>query len=835
MIMNYELNTQYCTALAASIVFLCFCSLNASAQESAEGEAEEELAIEEVIVTGTKREINLQELPIAVSIITEQQLDRTFRNDVTALTQLAPNVTLTNNNGFNAVSGGIRGTGFISILVTKDSSTVVTVDEFAFNNVATQFIEMFDIEQVEIFRGPQGTLFGKNTTGGAIAFTTKKPVLGEFSGEVEGTYGQWSSNDGTITKLTGALNVPLGDTAALRLAVIKEDSDGYYTNDKPMGGTFTCLACDGPGQPTTAEMLSYYPTTGDGSRIGGKEVLAAKLKLRWEPNDSFRADFTYEYLNDDSQPVATANETPLGEGYLYPSMGFPGIADAGWTDPLRTGESWQDNEAICMSCGHQVDANGLYLTMSLSFDNFVLKSISGYREADEIFASTYTGEAYTALYDASRNTVRDQVQQEIRLTSNYDGPFNFVAGGVYFRDDVNFIVFGNLGFLMPWFGAEIYRETFEIQWTEQYRDSSAFYLDGTYELTDKASVSAGVRYTQDDKDFVRWNLANAANPVSNLVTLDQYMGPHVNPLPESAFGNVIYTSESWSDTTYRLVFDYAWTDDVMVYASYATGFVAGGFAETCGSVTSCAPYAAEESENFEIGLKSDLADGRLRLNVALFNMKYDSLQRDTVVAIPVAPFQETRSVNLGDSTAKGIEIEMNWVPIDNLRIDANLGYLDHEYDSYSPNVDPTSLGLPAGPPIAVDLTSLAPPFSPELNYGVGLTYVQELGGGGSLTYNASLHYQDDFESDSFPANAQGPDSSGDPIIIQKGYTQSEERTLVDAFVSWENSNQQLNLTLYGKNLTDEIWRSSGQSVAGLWNFTHHGAPREFGMVVGYNF
>jgi iron complex outermembrane receptor protein len=177
---------------------------------------------------------------------------------------------------------------------------------------------------------------------------------------------------------------------------------------------------------------------------------------------------------------------------------------------------------------------------------------------------------------------------------------------------------------------------------------------------------------------------------------------------------------------------------------------------------------------------------------------------------------------------------MNWVPTDNLRIDANLGYLDHEYDSYSPSADPVPLGLP-GDPRPIDFSSLTPPFSPELNYGLGLTYFQELGGGGSLTYNVSMHYQDDFESDSFPANAQGEDSSGNPIILQKGYTQSEERTLVDAFISWENSNKQLDVTLYGKNLTDEVWRSTGQAVATLWNFTHHGPPREIGMVVGYKF
>jgi len=795
------------------------------------------LEIEEVTVTGTKRDASQQDLGVAITTLTAQQIERTFRTDVTALTQMAPNVTLTNNNGFNAVAGGIRGTGFISILVTKDPSVGVTVDEFAFNHVATQFIEMFDIEQVEIFRGPQGTLFGKNTTGGAIAFTTKKPVLGQFFGDVEGTYGQYDSNDGKIKKLNFALNVPLGDTAAMRLALIYDNADGYYTNDKPMGGTFLCFACDGPGQPTTEEIFTKYPTTGDGSRIGGKDVLAAKLKFRWEPSDSFRADFIYEYLNDDSPPVANANETPSGEGYVFPIIGFPGIQEAGWNDPFRTGQSWQQNAAIDMAGGHQVDADGLYLNMTWSFDNFLIKSITGWRETDEIFASTYTGEAYTSLYDASRNTQRDQFQQELRLTSEFDGPFNFVAGAVYLVDDVEFIVYGNLGFFLPLAGAEFYREAFEIQWTQQDRSGYAFYLDGTYELTEKASVTAGIRYTDDKKDFVRWNLGTAANPVSNFITLDQYIGPHVNPLPVSAFGNVINDSESWDETTYRLVFDYFWNPNLMTYASYATGYNAGGFSETCGSPTSCQPYNSEENQNFEIGMKSDLLDGALRLNVALFHTEYENLQRDTVVTIIDAAgnqFQETIAVNEGDSTANGIEIELNWLPTDNLRIDFNLGTLDHEYDSYSPSMNVADLGLP-GPPRPVDLTALTPPFSPELNWGLAATYFQGLSSGASITYNASVHYQDEYETDPFPANAQGADSSGEPIIIQKRYTQGEDRTLVDAFISWESANQNWGLTLYGKNLTNETWRSTGQAVATLWNFTHHGPPREIGLVAKYHF
>ena len=273
--------------------------LSAAAGVNAQNENVSATALEEVVVTGTKRSINAQDLGIAVSTVTSAQLSKTFANSVTDLAQFAPNVTLTPQNGFNAIAGGMRGTGFISILVTKDPSVGITVDDFAFNHVQSQFVEVFDIEQVEIFRGPQGTLFGKNTTGGAIAFTTIKPeVGGEMAGNFEVNFGRYSSNDSDLSKFKFALNMPLTDTLAARLAVIKDVSDGYYSNTKPMGGELVCFACDGPGQLTTDEVRSTFPTTGDGSNIGGKDVLAAKLKFRWEPNSWYGADLQFEYLEE---------------------------------------------------------------------------------------------------------------------------------------------------------------------------------------------------------------------------------------------------------------------------------------------------------------------------------------------------------------------------------------------------------------------------------------------------------------------------------------------------------------------------------------------------------
>ncbi len=805
------------------------------------------LALEEILVTGTKREVAQQKLGMSVSTLTAQQIKNSFSTDITALTQLAPNVNILQQNGFNAVGGGIRGTGFISILVTKDPSVGVTIDDFAFNHVQSQFVELFDVEQIEVFRGPAGTLFGKNTTGGAINITTKKPVMNEFFGEVDAQYGQYESNDGNVTKVNLALNIPLiDDKLAVRIAIINDESDGFYSNGKPNLGTITCLACTTPEE--SAAIMSAFPPVGKGGDTGGKDVLAGKFKIRWTPNDSFRADFTYEYVDDQSDTVAATNETPSDEGYLFPALGFPGIAAGGWGDPLDTGQSFGSNKPVDIPGGHQIDVDGYYLTLTLDLDNYTLKSISGYREQDEVLASTYTGEAYTSLYDASRNSQREQYQQEFRVTSDFEGPFNFVAGAAYYEDNVDFIVFGDLGFVALANNLSVYQLHSEsaiaaneaggctdlfvcggldIQTADQDRESWAVYLDGSYDITEKTTLSAGVRYTEDEKDFKRLQFGTAANPFSSLIFLEQWEGPHTNPLSPEDFGTNVVDDENWSKTTYRVQLDHHLTDDMMLYASFATGFVAGGFSETCGSVSSCEPYDSEENENYEIGLKSELLDGKMRLNLAGFYTSYESLQRSQVVTIFDAAgnqFQETLAVNDGDSDAYGVEIEMTYVPVENFRVDFNLGYLHHEYDKFTPTEQTSEQWA------GVDLSGMDVPFSPEWNAGLALTYYYELGNGGTLTFNGSVHYQDDMETQPYPADAQ-PEG----VLKTKAFTQVEERTLVDAYVGWDSPEEMWNVTFYGKNLTDESWRQSANAVAGLWNFTRYSPPRELGVRMGIKF
>lgn len=580
-----NLNMRVLGSAVSLVLAQAFSAGGAYAQDA---DSSKRLDIEEIIVTGTKRSVAQQDLSVAVTTVTSKQLKNTFQHDVTALTELAPNVNLTPQTGFNAIAGGMRGTGFNSILVTKDPSVGITVDEFAFTNVQTQFVEMFDMEQVEIYRGPQGTLFGKNTTGGAIAFTTKKPVLGEFFGDVETNYSQFSSNDSNASKLKFSINVPLGETFAARLAVIKDKSDGYYTNDKPAGGEFQSLGCPSPGHPEPAECndaaRSKFPDVGRGEDLGGKDVLAGKLKFRWQPNDFYLADLILERVKDRGDTVAAVNETPLanqngGEGYFWPIAGFPGIGNG---DPFSTGQSYTDTRVVDIPGGHEIDADGIYLNQTFTFDKYEVKWILGARNQDEVLASTYTGEAYTSQYDASRNTERETFQNELRVSTNYDGAFNFVAGAAYYEDNVDFLVFGNLGYVLILSrpeDAEFYRDTYEVQATSQDRESLAFYIDGTYDISDSLKLSAGYRHTEDKKDFTRWSLGTAENPVSNFIDVDGFKGPHTNPLPVTAFRNVIDDDKDFSANTYRIVLDYNWTDDLMTYVSFATGFVAGGFSE----------------------------------------------------------------------------------------------------------------------------------------------------------------------------------------------------------------------------------------------------------------
>ena len=849
-----------------------------SVAAAAKPAAGQKRVLEEIVVTGTKREVNQQDAPVAVSTVTAIDIERTFSSDLRTVGTLAPNVTLTNQTGFNAIAGGIRGTGSISILTTQDPSVGISVDEFALSHVQAQFVELFDVEQIEVYRGPQGTLFGKNSDGGAILITTRRPQLDQFDATIGLTYGRIGRGN-EVRKVKAAFDVPLiPGELGFRFAGVYDNAEGYYRNSKaaanfprriPIYAFFPGLTADNPKLPPELNTR----TAGSNEKLGGKDVFAGKAKMLWQPNDKYEAYGIYEIVRDRSDSPPGVNETPAGEGFLFQLLGFDGIQAAGHNNPLKTGVSQQGN-GINIRDGHQVDVNGGYLTQKLELGKFTIKSITGYRYQEETLPSTYTGEAFNSLFDASRNLERRQLQQEFRLVSNFEGPFNFVGGAAYFQDNLDFRAIATVGLqgILPAFNAangsffdsrgfvNLDLDTINdpgLGNVKQNRESWAVYADGTYNFTDRLSLTAGARYTSDSKDFEHhangggacnqftkakdatrinanapFTLANCksdarSNALSRIgLRGDQYDG-RKNLLPNSQFGLNVNASDHWEDPTFRVALNFKPNDTQLVYGTVATGYISGGFSETCSSVVTCRPFSEEKNVNFEVGYKADLLDKSLRVNVALFYMRFKDLQRNQVVPFRNAAGnadQETITVNAGESHSAGAEVEATWLPIDNLQLRLNVGYLKAEYDKFK--FDPA----PNDPAVGVtDFKSLDIPFAPKFNVGFDSTYTHPLASGSSVVINVSGHLQPKSETSPFDPNA-----AARGIARQPTNSQIQRNRLVNASMTYNAPEDKYHLSLYGRNLLDDRYRNTSNSVSNLWNFTQYGAPLEWGVEFSMN-
>ncbi len=827
--------------------------------------------LEEIIVTGTKRSASQQDTPIAISTITANDIAKTYGNDIRAVGDLSPNVNLTLQTGFNALAGGIRGTGTISILTTQDPSVGLLIDEFALNHVQTQFVELFDLEQVEIYRGPQGTLFGKNSTGGTIAITSKRPDLDNYGSTVRLSTGGYDGGSDNY-KAQVAVDVPLIEgQLGFRFAGSYVSEQGFYTNDKdtasfPNSPLYQILGIDADLLPPELSLV----TTGAGERLSGKEVLAAKSKLLWQPNDRYEAYFIWEIVRDDSDSPASINETPAGEGFLFELLGFPGIHAAGHGNPFSTGMTQQGN-GINIRDGHRVDVDGYYLTQTLDFDQFSIKSITGLREQEETLPSTYTGEAFISLFDATRNLEREQIQQEVRLVTELDGPLNFVAGGIYISDELDFRAYSTVGLsslftAIPGVFDERGYYAMDLRGVtgnpnhgivKQDRKSWAVYADGTFVINDQFSITAGARYTKDKKDFYKptggggpcnqYTELRDAQPADPSLPLDletncidalsatvsraglegSQIDQRNQVLPDSAYRFIADSTEKWSETTWRVVLDYKPNNDQLWYASVATGFLAGGFSETCSQEQTCIAYDPEKNINYEVGFKADMLDSRLRFNAAAFYTDFEDLQRNQVFRFtdPISGVegQETITLNAGESNAKGVEIETTWLVTENLQIKGSLGFLDASYDVFEFE--------------GLDLTDLDIPFASKWQVGGQITYDHPLGNGGRMTFAASVHHQTDAEMSPFDPNAAtgtNPKFAG-TVARHPTYTQLEERTLIDAAITYNSPDERWFASLFGKNLLNEEYRVSANSVGGLWNFSQYGAPLQWGVELGFLF
>jgi iron complex outermembrane receptor protein len=788
-----------------------------------------------------------------VSAVTAEDIDRMVARDISGIASSVPGFSASRITAFNAASFAMRGVGLTDIIVYQDSPVGVTMDDFVLPSVQTQLLDTFDIESVEVLRGPQGTLFGKNTTGGAVNIRSKRPDMDEMGADFRVGYGSFNA-----VRAQGSIDVPvIDDVLALRFVGAYSKSDGYYKLGANYGPINTLNLFGGTAAPFSIPGVTG--TTGEGSpnkSSGGDDNLNGRIKAQWNPTDSLKFLAQYEIMRDRSDAVPAYNDTPPGGPYLWNALGFTRPKG----DPLdNVGSTQRQDSLLKMADGQVIDVDGIYLNMEWDVGYGTVYANAGKRTQDEHLPNTYTGAApvnqvtgeVISLFDATRDTTRDTTQFEARFASDFDGAVNFVAGVFQQTNDADFCVVQVLGFIDLAFdlgsvGApqQLNNSSPQVLCNKQQSDSLAGYVDATWEVTDQFSLTGGYRLTNDERswtgrtqvgfDILDDNLNNGSlswqdfNDPLQAGNFNKYPGGIIVNENTPGFENL---SESWTEPSWRIVGSYKITDKLFGYATISEGYKAGGYNDQTGTsglmvAELTRPVDPEFATNYEIGMKWESEDSRYRFNPTVFYTTYKDAQRAVNILTQKngAQFQETVFYNAAEVEAKGIELEFQAALTDNFRIRAQASYLDASYNEFI--IDQPGLSDPASGgeilPFFGDFSGLPVPRSPELMGSIQGIYTWELSGGGRVDLAGEYYHEDE---NLFYISAAG--RQYDAYL--------DAKDLLSASVTYTAQDARWFVRGYGRNLTDERYRIASQSVATLWTHSQFGAPINFGVEFGMGF
>ncbi len=808
---------QLLTAMAVAT------ALSASAHAQTAPAATGAGGLEEIVVTAQRRESNLQTTPIAVTAIDDAAIASLQPRTLQDLAILVPNFSANKINGFNAASFAMRGVGNTDIIVYNEAPVAVLIDDFVMPSTQTQLLDPFDVQEVEVLRGPQGTLFGKNTTGGAVVVKTKAPILDETSFEAQGGGGSFNEFNAQ-----GALNVPLiTNQLALRLVASEEREDGWMRNgaSDSIGGT------------------TY---TGDGQRVGGTDVFTGRAKLLWEPTDQLKALFTYEMLTDRSQTPGAVNVTPTDDtpGTSTPYFAFAALGLPGYFGNNPLNNAGVDNRTgylIDEQNGHRVDADGYHLNIDYSIAPGTFTWVQGYRSQDSELPSDYTGVVGPiSVFDANRSDRRKTWQEELRFASKDIGNWNYVAGAFYQHDNTKFCVAQVLG-IYGLFGIPAppglqpggYNNNPQVLCNEQTEESKALYGETNYKFTDATTLTVGARITQDTKDWIGRQqvfVQQLASPTGAIVPSFTYqqLGGLMNGDNFSAYPfGVVTDDHTWTQPTYRVTLSHQFDRDIFGYATFSHGFKAGGYNDQVGTggtpITSTEkqPTDPEKANSFEVGAKTELFDRKIRLNEALFYVKYIDLIRQVVVPITNAnggTGEETLFKNAAGMNAYGIENEFTAELAPGLLLRIPFSWQHCEYTEF------TTLNSVTG--ATINLSGLPVNRCPDVTATADLSYTVPIA---ATNGHVVLDINDNYVSKNL-----------DTYSIAQPYapftqTYADSRALLGASITYNGADNRWFARVYGRNLTDKVYIESSQNVDPLWIWAFYGEPRFIGGEIGYKF
>ncbi len=729
--------------------------------------------LEEVVSTARKREEPLQETPVASTIIAGETLDRVFAPNLASMPFLAPNVNLSNGLLTNVVYPSIRGYTLTDVDSTFDPPVAIMVNGIYYARPVMNNLDMFDVEQLEILRGPQGTLFGRNTTAGAIQLRTKRPT-DEFETSGKITLGKYGRQN-----VRAAVNLPLvaGQVNA-RLAAYSLNMDGYYKS--------AATANSAPRE------------------LGKEDKLSVRGTLEFLLNDAVDLTFIGEWHRDNSHIRPQKNYSGPARS-LCSNHGFCGV-------PFNQGDKHDDYDTDIIEPGF-VDIDILSITKELNWElaRGTVTWLSNYRETDELWVYDADGVGSYDMFTVDRRQPHEQYSTELRFASSAFERMDFIVGLFYFHQEYDLerrtgISSDRLSAPNP---DRILIPLFSV--TGQKHNAWSVFGELNYQLTDQLTLTVGGRYTDEEKDFYQRTFA-----------------VYPNTGPRRDF------SQSWDDAGPKFGLRYQFNPEVMAYASYQKGFKSGGFNGRCGQAATCErPFDPEEVDGYEVGLKADLLDNRVRANLALFLTEVTGLQRGRLVALPPGATnpQETVTDNAAKAELKGLELEVSAWLTPALRLDFSLGYLDANYKDFCADIDgaqlydapPTSncggeavlaIDNAQGPDAYIldqDNSMFEFQLAPKFNASVSGTYNMTLENGAELTLNASYSYVDDLFTD----------------LTEASYRPSVE--IIDASINYQAPSSNYRVSLFGKNLTDEIYVVGRTIVPPLFDYRNVSPPRMWGV------
>jgi iron complex outermembrane receptor protein len=770
-------------------------ALPAAAQDMP-AEAAASSALEEIVVSARRREENLQQTPVAVSAFSGADLEQRRIETTADLTHFVPNVQF---DGVASESGGgastqvaIRGIGQTDYVLTVEPGVGVYLDGVYISKSVGSLIETLDLERVEILRGPQGTLFGRNTIGGAVVLTSRPPAA-EPDFSVDLTTGQFDRFDAKTS-----LSVPVSDDLRVRFSGAYQSRDGHVDRVTP-GGEKTGET-QGGRSALSGRLVAEIDLTDalaatvsiDGSQI--EEESPGQVLVRADENGAFAS--LYNAFVPGGQCLPSAGDARFANTDCFNSQ---------WvrpTDSLRTTNSGANTS--------DTDVWGTALTLDWSLTDAVgLKSITAYREVSVDVSQELT--ASPAYYnEISQRISLEQFSQEFQLSGTaWDDRVKYLAGVYYLTEEGRQAFPVDLTLVQFLSGGRIDNESYAV------------FGQLTFAVTDRLSATAGLRYTDEKRGFspeqrivgyeAQTTVAGFVNPIAGA------FGPPGTPL----FPPGWYERED-DAVTPSLTLDYRFTPDVFAYLTYSEGFKGGGFVMRYFPPVIPGPgtdpdtiigYAKPETAKlYELGLKTELFDRRVRLNVAAFLTDYEDLQLtfnvDPDGAGPIGAFVPVLA-NAGEARMSGIEIESQWVATDWLRFDLAAGFLDSEYRSFSDLAQQQLGTLPEELPNA-----------PRFTGHLGATLDLMSGSQGRLSLRADYAYKEE----------QYKEFTNDPTLRQEAYG------VVNAALTYETSDGHWLATFGGTNLTDEVYIVSGVTNSGIgYAQAVVSRPREWFLQLKYSY